>query len=126
MNTYLYLSLVPVIVALYRATQIQIHYGLKRGKDDDYGFFGINSYLRKYKGLSAKNGPAYWQSTGLLVFTTDFYHLSQWIWLHCFALIISKCITNSQLTIFQEFIVWLSVRIGLALVMWGTEKLLKK
>jgi hypothetical protein len=125
MNTYLYLSLAPVIVALYRSGALAQH-GQLRWSKNDYDFFGSKSYLRKYKDNAARNGPAFWQSTGLLVAFTDWYHQSQWLWLHCFALLISKSITNSQLTIFQEFIVWLSVRTGLALVMWGTEKLLKK
>jgi hypothetical protein len=125
MNTYLYLSLAPVIVALYRSGALAQH-GQLRWSKNDYDFFGSKSYLRKYKDNAARNGPAFWQSTGLLVAFTDWYHQSQWLWLHCFALLISKSITNSQLTIFQEFIVWLSVRTGLALVMWGTEKLLQK
>jgi hypothetical protein len=129
MNTYFYLSLAPVIVAIYRSGQLA-HAGQLRWSKNDDDFFGNKSYLRKYKRLTYPRiqplEPAFWQSTGLLVFVTDWYHLSQWLWLHCFALLISKCITNSQLTIFQEFIVWLAVRIGLALVMWGTEKLLSK
>lgn len=63
----------------------QLRFKVKRSTD----FWGSLSYLRKYKGMNSKGGPAFPGSTGLLVFVTDGYHLTQFIALRCFYAIIA-------------------------------------
>jgi hypothetical protein len=124
-----------VMIILYRMGQYQLHYGLPWSKDEE-DFWGIKSHRRKYKLIKDKNtglewrssAPAFPCSTTWLVWITDFYHLSQAIWLKLFYLIIanhlpllgSNFITDS---LFWSFLVTWFVLGG---VLWATETILKK
>lgn len=87
---YQYLFLVGAVV-LYGLSQLH-QFGKLKWQDDllDSGFFGQNSWHRKYKKHSDSRliepyKPAYFGSTTFLVWTTDFYHLAQMLMKWCFA-----------------------------------------
>lgn len=63
-------------VSAYSISQLQQHAKLI-GRDDTKhkGFWGINSWTRKYKGYGTE--PKFPGSTTFLVFLTDGYHLCQ-------------------------------------------------
>lgn len=83
MTWYQYL-LLSLSVVLYALSQLHT-FGKLKWQDDllDSGFFGQNSWHRKYKkrkdsgALIEPYKPAYFGSTTFLVWTTDFYHFAQ-------------------------------------------------
>lgn len=86
-------------IAAYTVSQLQQH-GKLRWSKSTYGFFGHDSHLRKYKNISEpgrlyeitkapsnwyyntfkiKYREAFFLSSTILVFLTDFYHASQFL-----------------------------------------------
>lgn len=122
-----------LLVVLYRTGQMAQH-GKLTGRGDD--FFGSSSSNRKYKVKKGMfiDAPDTWYyrfndleykerwptSTTLTVFLTDWYHLSQFLWLRCLNIIIADTMTgNFWLWFFGSWV-------GVSGLMWATEKVFKR
>ncbi len=107
------------LIGLYRTGQMAQHGKLSK---NDKGFFGKDSWIRKYKqgqtvSFTAERWPT---STTLTVFLTDWYHLSQFLWLRCLNLIIAESLLFPFCKTF--LISWVATSI----LMWTTETIFKK
>ena len=72
--------LLVFLIGFYRTGEMSTHGKLSK---DSKSFFGAGSWVRKYKDWDTNVGleERWFTSTTLTVFLTDFYHLSQFIWL---------------------------------------------
>jgi Sec-independent protein secretion pathway component TatC len=97
---------------------LQFHYMKSIFKDmKNQRFFNPrNSWKNKYKWGNPKKGPKFFGSTTFLVFTTDAWHLFQFIMLTSFftAMVLYTPITNYLLIDFigLRLIYWLGFKLG--------------
>lgn len=56
-------------------TLVQHHEESIFSQFDQYSFFGLNSWVRKYKNMDQSQGEAFKWSTTYLAFTTDAWHM---------------------------------------------------
>lgn len=113
-----------LLVVLYRTGQMA-----QQGKltDKSQSFFGSQSWRRKYKRVNKDDYYAInldkerWPtSTTLTVLFTDWYHLSQFLFLRCLNVIIADNMPgNFWLWFFGSWVV-------VSGLMWATEKLFTK
>jgi hypothetical protein len=115
-----------VMIVLYRMGQYHLHYGLPWSKHER-DFWGVLSYRRKYKD-GGKDKPAFPGSTTWLVFVTDFYHASQFLWLKLFYLIIANHLPLLGSNFITDSLLWsfLVTWAVLGTVLWATETILKR
>lgn len=105
------------LIGFYRTCQMAQHGKLS---NNEYGFFGSESWLRKYKTVGTKLLPRWPTSTTLTVFVTDWYHLSQFLWLRCLNLIVADSLL---FPFWKTFIIsWAATSI----LMFTTETIFKK
>ena len=84
-----------------------------------YGFWGKNSWTRKYRDNNPQAGPLFWGSTTFLVFLTDGYHLTQWLMFWFLAAAVLTFDYTMYITGPEAFIaVFIIYRLGWALLFW--------
>jgi hypothetical protein len=59
---------------------LKFRWGHYRWAERLYKYAGPNSWKNKYKQRDPEQGPRFFLSTTALVFLTDFWHLSQFLW----------------------------------------------
>jgi hypothetical protein len=68
-------------IAAYSVSQLAQHNKLKWQRNNLYGFWGEESWRRKYKEFDPEDGPLFPGSTTFFVFLTDGYHFAQMLFM---------------------------------------------